>query len=177
AERPAALAAVLGGAAEPGGRLPVAPGACGHRLPLGHGGGYTRFEYSDLRLPPALPPGGAPLRVSCLVTNTGPREGKEVVQVYLRHPTSSVTTPERGLGGFSAVRVPAGGSVRVEVEVAAERFAVWDRAMRRVVEPGEFDVLVGRSAADVRLRGRTSALPRSPTGGGSRAEHTATPFG
>jgi hypothetical protein len=157
ADRPAALAGVLTGGAEPGGRLPVELATPGHRLPLGHGGGYARFEYSDLELPDRLPAGGAPLRVGCRVTNTGDRDGKEVVQVYLRDDTASVAVPERGLGGFAAVRVPAGASVRVGVRVPAERFAVWDRAMRRTVEPGGFDVLVGRSAADIRLRGRTRA--------------------
>ncbi|MCO1653597.1 glycoside hydrolase family 3 N-terminal domain-containing protein [Pseudonocardia humida] len=177
AEWAGTLAAVLSGAAEPGGRMPVGPGAGGH-LPLGHGSGYTGFAYSDLELPARLPAGGAPLRVGCLLTNTGRRDGKEVVQVYLRHRIASVTTPERGLGGFTAVRVPAGAAVRVEVSVPVERFAVWGRGMRRAVEPGEFEVLVGRSATDIRLSGRTTAvLPEPPTAGHSRSEQSVTPFG
>jgi hypothetical protein len=177
AERPAALAAVLSGRAEPGGRLPLGPVGSGHRLPLGHGRGYTDFEYSDLDLPAQLPTTGEPLRVGCVVTNTGRRVGKEVVQVYLHHLLSPVTTPERGLGGFAVVRVPAGGSVRVEVLVPVERFAVWNRTMHRAVEPGEFDVAVGRSATDVRLSGRTSAPSGVAPSVASRSEHAATPFG
>jgi beta-glucosidase-like glycosyl hydrolase len=157
AEQADAVATVLAGVVEPGGRLPAPLTGPDGALPLGHGTGYTSFAYSDLRIPERLPAGSDPLEVRCRVTNTGDRAGKEVVQVYLRDRQASVLTPERALGGFAAVRLPAGGSVEVAVRVPAERFAVWDRAMRRVVEPGGFDVLVGRSAADIRLSGGTTA--------------------
>jgi beta-glucosidase len=162
-ERAGAVAAVLAGAGEPGGRLPTPLTGPDGALPLGHGTGYTTFDYSDLRVPERLPVTGDPLVVRCRVTNTGTRPGKEVVQVYLRDRQASVVTPERALAGFAAVRLPAGGSAEVDVAIPVERFAVWDRTMRRVVEPGAFDVLIGRSAADIRLSGWTAAaLPGAP---------------
>jgi beta-xylosidase len=152
----ATLAAVLLGEGEPGGRLPLTvPGAGGTALfPLGHGGGYTNFEYSHLRIGPDRTQDGAQIVVQCRVTNTGDRPGKEVVQVHIHDDVASVVGPGSTLAAFAAVTVEPGRSATVTMRVPAARVALWDRAMRHVVEPGTFTVHVGRSAADVRLRGR-----------------------
>jgi beta-glucosidase-like glycosyl hydrolase len=154
----ATLASVLLGGAEPGGRLPLTiPGAGGTALfPLGHGGGYTGFEYSHLRIGPDRTQEGAQVVVQCRVTNTGERPGKEVVQVHVLDDIASVVSPGSTLAAFAAVTVEPGRSATVTMRVPAARVALWDRAMRHVVEPGTFTVLVGRSAADVRLRGTFS---------------------
>lgn len=162
-EHPDAVARVLVGTDEPGGRLPVALHEPGAVLPLGHGGGYTSFAYSALQVPPHLPDDGRPLTVRCRITNTGSRAGKEVVQLYLRDRVGSVATPQRVLGAFTAVRLEPGRSSRVSLSVPRERLALWNRSMDHVVEPGTFDVLVGRSADDIRLSARTVLdLPEAP---------------
>ena len=150
-----AHADVLLGAAEPGGRLPVPITGDGGRVvcPLGHGAGYTSVEYSHLRIAPDRGPGPPQLVVQCRVTNAGDRVGKEVVQVYLRDEVASVARTETSLAAFTTVELEPGRTVTVTLRIAAARLAVWNRAMRHVVEPGTFTVFVGRSAADLRLRG------------------------
>lgn len=172
AEQAGAVADVLAGTAEPGGRLPFALDGDGvdlpARYPLGYGRGYTTFEYSHLHVTPDPVAATEALIVQFRLTNTGARPGKEVVQVYLHDRVSSVARPSRMLVGFAAVRLGPGRSRTVRITVPAMRFAVWDRAMRRVVEPGEFDVLVGASTIDVRLTGsftvRPGALPSAGVG-------------
>ena len=150
-----AHADVLLGAAEPGGRLPVPIIGDGGRVvcPLGHGAGYTSVEYSHLRIAPDRGPGPPQLVVQCRVTNAGDRVGKEVVQAYLRDEVASVARTETSLAAFTTVELEPGRTVTVTLRIAAARLAVWNRAMRHVVEPGTFTVFVGRSAADLRLRG------------------------
>ena len=147
-----AVADVLAGAAEPGGRLPFALGGLAP-LPLGHGRGYASFEYSQLLVAPARTAGIEPVVVQFRLTNTGTRPGKEVVQVYLHDHVSSVRRPSRMLVGFATIRLEPGRSRQVRIPIPPDRLAIWNRTLRRVVEPGEFDVLVGRSAADIRLTG------------------------
>jgi hypothetical protein len=146
-----AHADMLLGAAEPGGRLPVPIIGDGGRVvcPLGHGAGYTSVEYSHLRIAPDRGPGPPQLVVQCRVTNAGDRVGKEVVQVYLRDEVASVARTETSLAAFTTVELEPGRTVTVTLRIAAARLAVWNRAMRHVVEPGTFTVFVGRSAADL----------------------------
>jgi beta-glucosidase-like glycosyl hydrolase len=150
-----AHAEVLLGIAEPGGRLPVPITGDGGRVvfPLGHGTGYTSVEYSHLRIAPDRGPGPPQLVVQCRVTNVGDRAGKEVVQVYLRDEVASVARSGASLAAFTTVELEPGRTVTVTLRIPAARLAVWNRAMRHVVEPGTFTVSVGRSAADLRLRG------------------------
>lgn len=143
-----AVADVLTGATEPGGRLPL---RVDDRFPLGHGMGYTTFEYSQLQVGPNPSTGSEPVQVTFRLTNTGSRAGKEIAQVYVSDHVSSVRQDARRLAGFAAVHLAAGQSKRVRITVPPSRLAVWNRTMRRVVEPGDFDVHVGRSALDLRL--------------------------
>lgn len=145
------LADVLAGHAEPGGRLPVAVASA---FPLGHGGGYTTFDYSRLVVSPPVLDGGDVLRVRCSVTNTGSRPGREVVQVYLANPTGrTVVADGTALAAFASVDLEPGQTLPVTLRLPPARLAVWNRTMRHILEPGTVDVLVGRSAADIRLRG------------------------
>jgi beta-glucosidase-like glycosyl hydrolase len=152
---PDTLADILLGAVEPGGRLPIAiTSDAGHVVfPLGHGEGYTSFEYSQLRISADRGAGPAQLVVQCRVTNTGDRPGKEVVQVHLHDDVASIVRPATSLAAFTVIDLQPGRSVTVTLRIPADRLAMWNRAMRQVVEPGTFTVLVGRSALDLRLRG------------------------
>jgi beta-glucosidase len=96
--------------------------------------------------------------VSFTVKNTGARAGKEVPQLYLRDVVSSVTTPVMRLAGFDKVELKPGESRRLTVTIPASEMELCNVQMKRVVEPGDFDVRVGASAEDVKLRGRFTVV-------------------
>ncbi|MCB1184109.1 glycoside hydrolase family 3 C-terminal domain-containing protein [bacterium] len=172
-----AVAEILAGDASPAGRLPFdVPFAEGQlpltydhtptgrgddyadltgraRYPFGYGLGYTRFAYADLVVtPPVIAPGDTAV-ISCTVTNTGPRAGDEVVQLYLRDEIASVARPVLALKGFRRVALGAGESRAVRFVLGPDELSLLDRDLVRVVEPGDFRVMVGASSRDVRLRG------------------------
>jgi len=120
---------------------------------FGRGLSYTRFEYSNLKIePPSIGPGGN-VTVSLDVRNSGGREGSEVVQLYLDDVISSVVSPVIELKGFQKVFLRRGEKKRVEFLLTPEELALLDAHMERRVEPGRFDVKVGSSCEDIRLRG------------------------
>ncbi len=120
-------------------------------FPFGHGLSYTRFEYGNLKLSANEigPDEGIEVRVD--VRNAGTRAGAETVQLYLRDVVSSVSTPVMQLRGFQRLALAAGASATASFRLTAADLALYDRQMRRVVEPGEFEVRIGASSADVRL--------------------------
>jgi beta-glucosidase len=112
--------------------------------PFGHGLSYTTFAYDRLTVARAEVDAADPVqRVSVRVTNTGRRAGDEVVQLYLRDDVASVARPVRELRGFRRVSLQPGESQVVEFDLGFEDMALYDAAMRRVVEPGGFTVFVG----------------------------------
>src|SRR5690606_26882297 len=118
--------------------------------PFGHGLGYTTFEYGEPTVERARVPLDDPRQVVRVrVTNTGPRAGTEVVQLYLRDDVASVTRPVRELRGFQRVELQPGESREVEFTLGFEDLALYDARMRRVVEPGTFTVFAGGSSAAV----------------------------
>jgi hypothetical protein len=133
-------------------------------FPFGYGRSYTTFEVDDLRVSATELPTDGELAVSVRVRNTGARAGHEVVQLYLRDVVAQVTRPVRQLAGFAAVRLEPGASARVRFHVHADRSAFTGRELRRIVEPGEVEVLAGTSATDlpcratVRLTGATRVV-------------------
>ena len=112
--------------------------------PFGYGLSYTTFEYSDLQ--------ASAEKVTVKVTNTGERDGDEVVQVYIRDLVASTARPRKQLCAFSRVHVKAGETVTVELPLARSAFELVNPAMERVVEPGEFEIQVGASSDDIRLK-------------------------
>ncbi|WP_062465220.1 glycoside hydrolase family 3 C-terminal domain-containing protein [Demequina soli] len=119
------------------------------RFPFGHGLTYTAFDHSGLTVRKA----GDGYTVTVTVTNVGPREGSEVVQVYVRDPESAVYRPEKELKGFAKVTLAPGTSEKVVVKLDRRAFAVWDvRSQEWRVEPGAFEILVGASSTDIRAR-------------------------
>lgn len=118
---------------------------------FGHGLSYTTFEYSDLKIDNNA--SAKTVRVSVSVRNTGSRDGKEVVQLYVNDRVSSVTTPQKMLKGFDKIELKAGEQKTVSFDLPYGELALWNASMQHVVEPGEFAVMIGRSAEDIALSG------------------------
>jgi beta-glucosidase len=173
-----AVADVLFGDVNPGGKLPVTlPRSVGqlpitynekpsaHRgylfdsaqplFPFGFGLSYTSFEIGTPQLATpqvsaALLPGGAPVEVSVEVKNTGRLKGDEVVQLYVHQAVSSVTRPVKELKGFRRVSLAPGERTSVRFNLGADAFAIWDESMRHIIEPGHYDILAGANSAQLK---------------------------
>jgi hypothetical protein len=166
-----AIAGVLSGRLEPGGRLPVqiprSPGGqpgtylqpplgAEHSgttnldptplFPFGHGCSYTTFEVSDLQISSQEIPTDGQFTASVQIRNTGSRPGQEVIQLYLHDVLASVARPVKQLIGFARVHLDAGQAQEVSFTVHADRTAYTDRELQRIVEPGDIEVLIGTSA-------------------------------
>jgi beta-glucosidase len=121
-------------------------------FPFGHGLSYTSFEYRDLRL--SGPDEQHRVRVSLTVTNTGAVAGKEIVQIYIRDRESSAYRPEKELKGFAKISLEPGQQREVVIDLDRRAFSFWDSGSRSwVLEAGDFDILAGASASDIRLDG------------------------
>jgi beta-glucosidase len=115
-------------------------------FPFGHGLSYTTFEYKDLKL--------SPTSVALTVRNTGPRAGAEVVQLYIHDPHSHADRPPKELKGFRRVALEPGKQQTLNFTLDRQSLAYYDPARHDwVTEPGRFEVLVGASSRDIRLRG------------------------
>jgi beta-glucosidase len=166
-----AVAEVFFGHFNPGGKLPITiPRSAGH-LPVfynykpsarrgylfddvsplyafGYGLSYTTFAIQNVRLTKKKITRQGSTRVLAEVTNTGERAGTEVVQVYIRDSVSSVTRPIKELKGFQKVSLRPGETQTVAFDVTPELLAFYDVNMHYVVEPGEFEIMVGSSSRD-----------------------------
>lgn len=172
-----AIADVLFGTYNPGGKLPVPfpksagqiplsfplkPGAGGNGdadvkgflYPFGFGLSYTTFSYSDMKVNTDDYATKGQVLVSCKVKNTGQREGDEVVQLYINDELSSVTTYVRQLKGFERIALKAGEEKTLQFLLSKRDFSLLNRNMERVVEPGSFKILLGSSSEDIRLQAR-----------------------
>jgi beta-glucosidase len=123
------------------------------QFPFGHGLSYTTFGYANLRTSaPSFTRGGA-IDVSVDVTNTGPRAGDEVVQLYVRYRESKVDRPLKQLRGFQRVALGPGEARTVVLRLAAADLAYWELARHAwTVEPGRVELMVGPSSADADLK-------------------------
>ncbi len=166
-----AVAEVLFGDVNPGGKLPITiPRSVGH-LPayynykpaarrgylfedvsplfaFGFGMSYTTFEFSNLRLKKARIGLKESTAVEVDVSNTGPVAGDEVVQMYIRDKISSVTRPVKELKGFKRITLAPGQTETVSLAITPEHLAFYNINMKCVVEPGEFEIMVGNSSRD-----------------------------
>lgn len=107
-------------------------------FPFGYGLSYTTFEYSRPELDAETYAADGTIRAACTLRNSGSRDAEEVVQLYVRDLVGSVTRPIKELKAFRRVAVPAGETVRVEIELPVSELAFWNIDMERTVEPGEF---------------------------------------
>jgi len=171
-----AVAEVLFGEYNPSGRLPITVPRHSGQLPVyynhsktkgrryvdmsatplyefGYGLSYTSFEYSNLQIRPEEINAGGEVEIILEVKNTGDCKGEEVVQLYIRDVISSVTTPARELRGFEKIVLEPGEKQTVAFKLIPEDLSLLDRDMHEIVEPGTFQVMIGSSSRDIRLRG------------------------
>ena len=171
-----AIADVLFGDYNPGGKLPISfPRSVGQipvyynrkpssfseyintdtqaLFPFGHGLSYTEFSYSDLKITPSQVNSLEEVKISFKVKNTGSREGDEVVQLYIHDRVASVERPVKELKGFKRLTLQPGEEKEVIFTLFPEQLAFYDEFMRLIVEPGVFEVMIGSSSEDIRLSG------------------------
>lgn len=167
-----ALAELIAGDIEPCGRLPISfprhvgqqpifysqvRGQHGDRYadlsqepvyPFGFGLSYTRMVYRDLQIVTTRPTVGEPVCVTFTVENVGERRGTEIAQIYVRDEVTSATWVQRELKAFRRVELPPGAKETLTIDLPAEAFSIVNAAGQRVIEPGDFTLLVGPSSRE-----------------------------
>jgi beta-glucosidase len=118
--------------------------------PFGYGLSYTTFSYSDVKLSNAFLKGNQTLTASVTVTNTGNREGKEVVQLYIRDMVGSITRPVKELKGFFKIDLKPGESRMVNFSISQEDLKFYNGDLKYVSEAGDFKVFIGGNSRDVK---------------------------
>jgi beta-glucosidase len=177
-----AVADILFGDYNPGGRLPISFSYNAGQLPVyyglkptggksqfwgdyvdscigplfefGFGLSYTTYNYGNLRIEPLKITPAGKVKILADITNTGKMAGAEVVQLYINDVVASVTRPVKELKGFERIYLEAAETKTVEFEVEAGDLAFYDNSMRRTVEPGMFKVMIGASCRDSKLEGQ-----------------------
>ena len=176
-----AVADVLFGDVNPGGKLPISfprtagqvPVFYGHRpsggrshwkgdyvetsvqplYPFGYGLSYTQFEFSNLRIDPAVASAGDQVTVQVDVTNVGGRSGSEVVQLYTHQEVQHITRPVKELKAFKRISLEPQQTKTVTFRLAVDQLAFYNQAKEYVVEPGMVEVMVGSSSQDIHCSG------------------------
>jgi len=169
------IAEILFGDVNPGGKLPISfPRSVGHipayynhkpsarrgylfddvtpLYPFGFGLSYSTFEISNIQVANEKIQVDESTTATVNVTNTGEREGSEVVQLYIRDKVSSVTRPVKELKGFKKVWLKPGETKKVSIPITPKSLAYYDINMEYRVEPGEFDIMIGNSSRDSDLQ-------------------------
>jgi beta-glucosidase len=172
-----AIADMIFGDFNPGGRLPITfpqsvgqlplyynpePSGRGYDyatisgkplFPFGYGLSYTKFEYTNLRISPPNPAATDTVQIRLDLKNVGDRRGDEVVQLYLHGASEIVARPLKELKGFKRVSLSPNETATVTFNLTPEQLSSLDLKLKPVVEPGVYDVMVGSSSEDIRLKG------------------------
>jgi len=179
-----AVARVLFGDVNPGGKLPVSVArSVGHLpvyynykpaakrgyafeqtdalYPFGFGLSYTQFAYTDMQWSKTKLTANETVDISVTITNTGKRAGDEIVQLYSNDPVASVTQPVKQLRGFKRVSLAPQQSARVTFTLSANQLGFYDRNMDFVLETGKIVLLLGASSADIRLKGELEVVGKT----------------
>lgn len=119
--------------------------------PFGFGLSYTEFAYANLQISPQKFSGNSEITIQAEIENIGQCSGTEVVQLYVQDKIASLTRPLKSLKGFKRVELAAGEKKRISFILKAEQLAFYDKDMNLVVEPGEFEFMLGSSSTDIRL--------------------------
>lgn len=182
-----AIADVLFGDYNPAGRLPVTIPKSVGQIPVyynytsprrrdyvetnskplfcfGHGLSYTDFEYSNLQVKSIEEKNSIKITVSFNLKNTGKVDGDEVAQLYIRDLIGSVVTPEKQLKRFQRTFLKAGEQKTISFELNGNDLALVDSNLKRIIEPGDFSIMVGASSDDIRLDFRLTVENKFLTG-------------
>jgi beta-glucosidase len=120
---------------------------------FGHGLSYTKFDYAVAALDKSKFTASDTAKISFTLKNSGARDGEEVAQVYFRHVNSAQPQPRLALCGFTRIHLAQGQGARITMDIPVERFQCWDTTKKQyVVEPGDYELLVGAASDDIRLR-------------------------
>lgn len=119
---------------------------------FGYGLSYTTFQYSDLQLSKKKIRSNEKIEVFLKITNTGKYPGEEVVQMYLRDKVSSVVRPVKELKEFQKIKLNVGESKSIRFVIDKEKLSFYNDKLQWIAEPGEFDLMIGSSSADIRLK-------------------------
>jgi len=122
------------------------------KFPFGFGLSYTSFQYSDLKLSSQKIKNTESIEVSLNISNTGKVAGEEVVQLYLHDKVGSVVRPIMELKDFQKIKLNAGESKIVKFIIDKEKLSFYNQELQWVTEPGEFEIMIGTSSADIRLK-------------------------
>lgn len=122
------------------------------RFSFGHGLSYTTFEYSDLKLSKNKMKNTEAITVTLNVKNAGKVLGEEVVQLYLRDKVGSVIRPIIELKDFQKIQLNAGETKNIQFIIDKEKLSFYNAALQWITEPGDFEVMMGSSSSDIRLR-------------------------
>ena len=122
----------------------------GALYPFGYGLSYTTFSYSDVKLSANEMAKNGSVTATVTVTNTGKRDADEVVQLYVRDLVASISRPVKELKGFERIHLAAGESKTVTFTIGAEQLSFYNADLKKVVEPGDFDIMVGHDSRNLK---------------------------
>jgi beta-glucosidase len=123
-------------------------------FPFGHGLSYTEFEYGNLKIEQEKDSTNRKLKICLSVKNVGQLSGEEVIQFYIRDEYASMPRPVKELKGFTRVSLQSGESKQVIFHLPVNQLAYYDADLKLILEPGTFEVMIGSSSDDIRLRGK-----------------------
>jgi beta-glucosidase len=122
------------------------------KFEFGYGLSYTTFQYSNLQLSKKKMNFNEQIEVSVMITNTGKYDGEEIVQTYLRDKVGSIARPVKELKDFKKLKLKAGESRTIKFIIDKEKLSFYNQRLEWVAEPGEFDIMIGSSSKDIRLK-------------------------